>query len=82
MSEHEWRWELRRRSSGELVDRSPRLAWLELGAPIAVKAAGMTKSRSYEIVHAPSGTVVGVWGGSHNWEVDTELARRLEPSER
>ena len=75
----DFRWELRRRD-GEVLDRAHRLAWLLRAAGTVLGAAGAPKGRTYKIVHAPTGTVVGLRSRAIV-TIDRELVAVLEPGE-
>lgn len=82
-----WRWQLRRQRDGFLVDQAAEL-WVLLRAAYVQMDERSDVGRAHRLVHLPSETVVGVWRrhpgrpGGCAWEIDRELVRQLEPSER
>ena len=74
-----FRWELRRKRDGLLVDRAHRLWILRRAAVASMLTTGAGTSRTYLVVHAATHTAVGRVAGTGVWELDAELARKLEP---
>ena len=78
----DFRWELRRKRDGLLVDRAHRLEWLVRASGVVIGATLGTRARAshYFAVHLPTSTVVAE-RRARGWQVDRDLVRQLEPGE-
>ena len=79
-----WRWELRRKGDGLVVDRAMSFAVLlrASGPAIELNLGRHQKGRYYVAVHVASGKTVAERAGErYTWRVDRELLRELEAAE-
>ena len=79
----EFTWELRRRKDGFVVDRAHQARIMRRAGMSSMGYVGSSKNLGHQIVHVPTGTVVGSWGnhpgaGGWGWRLDEALVEQLE----